>query len=126
MNRNLYWFSWFAFLVSAGAIIAGGFILLKWQQGHGFYIAFAGFMGLAVLGFLMAREGEVLDKTAQRWAEDNIVRPVSWRVNAVTIACSNATIPEIKKRLKEIKEAVEADPEFWEYYLPGLIKKEEK
>ena len=39
---------------------------------------------------------------------------------------SDKSIPEIKKRLKELKEAVEAAPDFWEYYLPGLTKKEEK
>jgi len=44
----------------------------------------------------------------------------------VRLACSDKSIPEIEERLKELKEAVEADPEFWEYYLPGLIKKEEK
>ncbi len=44
----------------------------------------------------------------------------------VRLACSDKSIPEIKKRLEEIKEAVEVDPEFWEYYLPGLIKMEEK
>ncbi len=42
------------------------------------------------------------------------------------IACSDNRIPEIKKRLEEIREAVKADPEFWEYYLPGLIKMEEE
>ncbi len=42
------------------------------------------------------------------------------------IACSDKSIPEIKKRMEELREAVEADPEFWEEYFPGMIKMEEK
>lgn len=38
------------------------------------------------------------------------------------LVLSDLSIPEIKKRIEELKRAVEADPEFWEYYLPGLIK----
>jgi len=54
MNKNLYWLSWLVFLISAGAIIAGGLILLKTGKNIGIYITYAGFMGLAVSGFLMA------------------------------------------------------------------------
>ncbi len=64
-----------------------------------------------------------LRKIVQRWTEDNIVKPVSGRVNIVTLACSDKSIPEIKERLEELRKAVEADPEFWEYYLPGFIKR---
>jgi len=51
----LCWFSWVAFLVSAVAIIAGGLILLKTHENIGVYITYAGFMGLAMSGFLMAK-----------------------------------------------------------------------
>ena len=50
---NLLWFSWIIFLLSASVIIAGGLITLKTGQSHGVLIAFAGFMGLALSGFLM-------------------------------------------------------------------------
>ncbi len=48
------------------------------------------------------------------------------RLALALLVFSDKSIPEIKKQLEEIKEAVEADPEFWEKYLPGLTKKEEK
>lgn len=48
------------------------------------------------------------------------------RLVILHLVFSDKSVPEIKKRLKELKEAVEADPEFWEYYLPGLTEKEEK
>jgi len=48
-----HWFSWLAFLVSAGIIIAGGLILLKTHQKIGVYITYIGFIGLALSGFLL-------------------------------------------------------------------------
>ncbi len=54
MIKNLYWFSWLIFLVSASAIIVGGLILLKTGKDIGLFVAYAGFMGFAVSGFLMA------------------------------------------------------------------------
>ena len=53
MNKILYWFSWLAFLVSAGTIIVGGLTLLRTHQKIGFYITYAGFIGLALSGFLL-------------------------------------------------------------------------
>ena len=52
-NQILYWFSWFAFLLSGCVIIAGGLILLKTGQNRGVFITYAGFAGLALSGFLM-------------------------------------------------------------------------
>jgi len=50
----------------------------------------------------------------------------NWKRLALSHAAfSDKSIPEIKKRLVEIKEAVEADPEFWEEFLPGLTKEAE-
>lgn len=54
MNQKLYQLSWLIFLLSAGTIIAGGLILLKTHKNIGVYITYAGFIGLAVSGFLMA------------------------------------------------------------------------
>ncbi len=56
MNKNLYWFSWLIFLVSGVTIIAGGLILLKTGKNIGLFITYAGFMGFAISGFLMARK----------------------------------------------------------------------
>jgi len=54
MNKNLFWFSWIVFLISACVIIAGGLILLKTHQNIGVYITYAGFASLAISGTLMA------------------------------------------------------------------------
>lgn len=60
----LYRISWIAFLVSSAIIIAGGLILLKTHQNVGVYITYAGFMSLALSGFLMTRAME-LSKEAE-------------------------------------------------------------
>ena len=52
-NQNLFWFSWFAFLLSACVIIAGGLMVLKTGQNRGIFIIYAGFAGLALSGFLL-------------------------------------------------------------------------
>ena len=54
MKEWLFWFSWFAFLVSAGAIGLGLYLTIK----HGvdlrnYSLVGGGFMGLAISGFLM-------------------------------------------------------------------------
>jgi len=59
MIKTLFWFSWIVFLLSACAIVAGGLILLKTGQDHGIYITYAGFLGLALSGFLMTMVYEV-------------------------------------------------------------------
>ncbi len=53
MIKNLFWFSWLVFLLSAVAITAGGLILLKTGKNRGIYITYAGFMGLSVSGLLL-------------------------------------------------------------------------
>ncbi len=55
MKEWLFRLSLIVFLISAGVIIAGGLILLKTHQDIGVFITYAGFMGLALSGFLMAR-----------------------------------------------------------------------
>lgn len=53
MIRNLYWFSWLAFLLSAFVIILGGIYTILNHTNEGVLIVYAGFLGLASSGFLM-------------------------------------------------------------------------
>ena len=50
------------------------------------------------------------------WTEDHIVKPVSGRVNAVTLACSDKKIAEIQARLEELIEAKKNNKEFWDQF----------
>ena len=50
------------------------------------------------------------------WAENNIVKPVSRSVNFITLACSDKDIPELKAKMKALKEEMENDKSFWEEF----------
>ncbi len=57
--------------------------------------------------------------------EESKVKENWKRLTLLHLAFSDKSIPEIKKRLAELKEAIEADPEFWEEFLPGLTEEAE-
>ena len=59
MKKWLYWFSWLIYLISAGVILLGAIIALKFDIPRGLLYIFAGFIGLALSGLLMTIAYEV-------------------------------------------------------------------
>ncbi|MBA7613307.1 hypothetical protein ES703_20553 [subsurface metagenome] len=51
------------------------------------------------------------------WVNNNIVRPLSWRVNAFTYACSEKPIADIQTRLEELIEAKKRNKKLWDQFL---------
>lgn len=60
--------------------------------------------------------GQVIEDTAMKGIIDEVLE-----IEGVRFAVSDK-----KNMWKDLKEAVEVNPEFWGCYFPGLIKKEEK
>ncbi len=50
------------------------------------------------------------------WTKDNIVKPVSRSVNFMTLACSDKDIGDVKRKLKELKEDMKTDKDFWDEF----------
>ena len=53
MKKELYWFSWLAFFLSAFVIVLGGLIELRHGEDLGFLLISAGFIGLGLSGLMM-------------------------------------------------------------------------
>ena len=75
-------------------------------------ITFIGTAGSLFYGFM-----NYIANFGHDWTEDNIVKPVSWRVNAFTFACSDKPIADIQKRLEELLEAKKKNKDFWDQFL---------
>ena len=74
-------------------------------------ITYLGSICTLVLGFM-----NYIANFGHDWTEDNIVKPVSGRVNAVTLACSDKPIADIQKRLEELLKAKKKNKDFWEQF----------